>query len=98
MCIRDRYRPGAGFELYQATPPAKWSELLDQLDMATLGSEEEKALTAQMDTIMWDEWMPKVPVRRPDEFQVKQDHVRNIDAIATAKFIQSRFVDAWLDK
>ena len=96
--INQVYRPGAGFELYQATPPAKWSELLDQLDMATLGSEEEKALTAQMDTIMWDEWMPKVPVRRPDEFQVKQDHVRNIDAIATAKFIQSRFVDAWLDK
>ena len=96
--INQVYRPGAGFELYKAPPPAKWSELLDQLDMATLGSEEEKALTAQMDTIMWDEWMPKVPVRRPDEFQVKQDHVRNIDAIATAKFIQSRFVDAWLDK
>ena len=96
--INQVYRPGAGFELYQATPPAKWSELLDQLDMATLGSEEEKALTAQMDTIMWEEWMPKVPVRRPDEFQVKQDYVRNIDAIATAKFIQSRFVDAWLDR
>ena len=96
--INQVYRPGAGFELYQETPPAKWSELLDQLDMATLGSEEEKALTAQMDTIMWEEWMPKVPVRRPDEFQVKQDYVRNIDAIATAKFIQSRFVDAWLDK
>jgi len=96
--INQVYRPGAGFELYQATPPAKWSELLDQLDMATLGSEEEKALTAQMDTIMWEEWMPKVPVRRPDEFQVKQDYVRNIDAIATAKFIQSRFVDAWMDK
>ena len=96
--INQVYRPGAGFELYQATPPARWSELLDQLDMATLGSEEEKALTAQMDTIMWDEWMPKVPVRRPDEFQVKQDYVRNVDAIATAKFIQSRFVDAWLDK
>jgi hypothetical protein len=42
--------------------------------------------------------MPKVPIRRPDEFQVKQDYVRNIDAIATAKFIQSRFVDAWMDK
>ena len=96
--INQVYRPGAGFELYQETPPAKWSELLDQLDMAELGSEEEKALTAQMDTIMWEEWMPKVPVRRPDEFQVKQDYVRNIDAIATAKFIQSRFVDAWLDK
>ena len=96
--INQVYRPGAGFELYQATPPAKWSELLDKLDMATLGSEEEKALTAQMDTIMWEEWMPKVPVRRPDEFQVKQDYVRNIDAIATAKFIQSRFVDAWLDR
>ena len=96
--INQIYRPGAGFELYQATPPAKWSELLDQLDMATLGSEEEKVLTAQMDTIMWEEWMPKVPIRRPDEFQVKQDYVRNIDAIATAKFIQSRFVDAWLDK
>ena len=46
--INQVYRPGAGFELYQATPPAKWSELLDKLDMATLGSEEEKALTAQM--------------------------------------------------
>jgi peptide/nickel transport system substrate-binding protein len=96
--INQVYRPGAGFELYQETPPARWSELLDQLDMATLGSEEEKALTAEMDTIMWNDWMPKVPVRRPDEFQVKQDYVRNIDAIATAKFIQSRFVDAWLDK
>ena len=96
--INQVYRPGAGFELYQETPPAKWSELLDQLDMAELGSEEEKALTSQMDTIMWEEWMPKVPVRRPDEFQVKQDYVRNIDAIATAKFIQSRFVDAWLDR
>ena len=96
--INQVYRPGAGFELYQETPPAKWSELLDQLDMAELGSEEEKTLTAEMDTIMWNDWMPKVPVRRPDELQVKQDYVRNIDAKATAKFIQSRFVDAWLDK
>jgi hypothetical protein len=52
----------------------------------------------KMDTIMREEWNPKVPVRRPDEFQIKYNYVMNVDAIATAKFIQSRFVDAWLDE
>jgi hypothetical protein len=66
--------------------------------MATLGSPEEKVISKEMDRIMREEWVPKVPVRRPDEFQVKQNSVMNIDAIATAKFIQSRFNDAWLDR
>ena len=96
--INQIFRPGSGFELYQATPPKTWLDALDQLDMATLGSPEEKVISKEMDRIMREEWVPKVPVRRPDEFQVKQNSVMNVDAIATAKFIQSRFVDAWLDR
>jgi hypothetical protein len=50
-----------------------------------------------MDTIMREDWNPKVPIRRPDEFQIKWNYVKNVDPIATGKFIQSRFVDSWLD-
>ena len=96
--INQVFRPGAGFDMCQAEPPQEWLDLLSELDRVGLGSLEEKEITKKMDTIMREEWNPKVPVRRPDEFQIKYNYVMNVDAIATAKFIQSRFVDAWLDE
>ena len=96
--INQVFRPGAGFDMCQAEPPQEWLDLLSELDRVGLGSLEEKEITKKMDTIMREEWNPKVPVRRPDEFQIKYNYVKNVDAIATAKFIQSRFVDAWLDE
>ena len=96
--INQVFRPGAGFDMCQADPPQEWLTLLEELDRAGLGSLEEKEITKKMDTIMREEWNPKVPLRRPDEFQIKYNYVKNVDAIATAKFIQSRFVDAWLDE
>ncbi len=95
--INQVFRPGAGFDMCQAEPPQKWLDLLADLDRVGLGSAEEKAITKQMDTIMREEWNPKVPIRRPDEFQIRWNYVKNVDPIATSKFIQSRFVDAWLD-
>lgn len=94
--INQIFRPGAGFDMCQADPPKKWLDLLVDLDRVGLGSPEEKLITKEMDTIMRLEWNPKVPVRRPDEFQIKWNYVMNVDPIPTAKFIQSRFVDAWL--
>jgi peptide/nickel transport system substrate-binding protein len=95
--LNQVFRPGAGFDMCQADPPQKWLDLLRDLDRVGLGSPEEKTITKEMDTIMREEWNPKVPVRRPDEFQIKWNYVMNIDPIPTAKFIQSRFIDAWLD-
>lgn len=95
--LNQIFRPGAGFDMCQADPPQKWLDLLDELDKAVLGSPEEKRITKDMDTIMREEWNPKIPIRRPDEFQIKWNWVKNVDPIATSKFIQSRFVDAWLD-
>ena len=95
--INQVFRPGAGFEMCQAEPPQEWLDLLSELDRVGLGSIEEKEITKKMDTIMRDDWNPKVPVRRPDEFQIKWNYVKNVDPIATGKFIQSRFVGAWLD-
>ncbi len=96
--INQVFRPGAGFDMCQADPPQKWLDLLADLDRVGLGSPEEKVITKQMDTIMREEWNPKVPVRRPDEFQISWNYVKNVDPIPTSKFIQSRFVDAWLDE
>ena len=95
--INQVFRPGAGFDMCQAEPPQQWLDLLAELDRVGLGSAEEKAIAKEMDTIMRETWNPKVPVRRPDEFQIKWNYVMNVDPIATSKFIQSRFVDAWLD-
>jgi ABC-type transport system substrate-binding protein len=95
--INQVFRPGAGFEMCQAEPPQEWLDLLAELDRVGLGSVEEKEITKKMDTIMRADWNPKVPIRRPDEFQIKWSYVKNVDPIATGKFIQSRFVDAWLD-
>ena len=95
--INQVFRPGAGFEMCQAEPPQEWLDLLADLDRVGLGSVEEKEITKKMDTIMRESWNPKVPIRRPDEFQIKWNYVMNVDPIATGKFIQSRFVDAWLD-
>ena len=95
--LNQVFRPGAGFDMCQADPPQSWLDLLDELDRVGLGSPEEKRITKDMDTIMREEWNPKVPVRRPDEFQIKWNYVMNVDPIPTSKFIQSRFVDAWLD-
>lgn len=95
--INQVFRPGAaGFELCQAAPPQKWMDLLDELDKSILGSLEEKSITKEMDTIMREEWNPKVPVRRPDEFSIQWNYVHNVDAIPTNKFIQTRYIDAWL--
>ncbi len=96
--INQVFRPGAGFDMCQAEPPQEWLDLLADLDRVGLGSAEEKTITKQMDTIMREQWNPKVPLRRPDEFQIKYGYVKNVDPIPTAKFIQSRFVDAWLDE
>jgi ABC-type transport system substrate-binding protein len=96
--INQVFRPGAGFDMCQADPPQKWLDLLTDLDRVGLGSPEEKVITKQMDTIMREEWNPKVPVRRPDEFQIIWNYLKNVDPIPTSKFIQSRFVDAWLDE
>ncbi len=95
--INQVFRPGAGFEMCQAEPPQEWLDLLADLDRVGLGSVEEKEIAKKMDTIMRESWNPKVPIRRPDEFQIKWNYVMNVDPIATGKFIQSRFVDAWLD-
>ncbi len=94
--INQIFRPGAGFDMCQQEPPQQWVDLLAELDKVGLGSADEKRITKQMDTIMREEWNPKVPIRRPDEFQIKWNYVMNVDPIPTSKFIQSRFVDAWL--
>ena len=94
--INQVFRPGAGFDMCQEDPPQQWLDLLAELDRVGLGSVEEKNIAKQMDTVMREEWNPKVPIRRPDEFQIKWNYVMNVDPIATSKFIQSRFVDSWL--
>ena len=91
------YSPGAGAFAHAAQPPDNWVRVYEKA-LKTRPGADRNVLFKQMDTIMREEWIPKIPLLRPDEYKIAWTYVRNIDAIPSFKFIQTKYIDAWLDE
>ena len=47
---------------------------------------------------MREQWIPKVPTLRFNEYKLHWHYVENWDAIPAMKFIQTRLYDVWLSE
>lgn len=89
------YLPGAGAFYHNAAPPQDFVDKVAEIK-GTFPGAERNQMFKELDTIMRDQWIPKVPTLRFNEYKLSWTYVRNWDPIPAMKFIQTRIYDVWL--
>ena len=89
------YLPGAGAFYHNAAPPQAFVDKVAEIKGTFPGAERNR-MFKELDTIMREQWIPKVPTLRFNEYKLSWTYVRNWDPIPAMKFIQTRIYDVWL--
>lgn len=90
------YLPGAGAFYHNAEPPQEFIDKVSEIKRTFPGPERNKQFK-ELDTILREQWIPKVPTLRFNEYKLAWAYVHNWDPIPAMKFIQTRIYDVWLD-
>ena len=91
------YLPGAGAFYHNAAPPQEYLDKVAEIKR-TFPGPERNAQFKELDTIMREQWIPKVPTLRFNEYKLSWSYVNNWDPIPAMKFIQTRIYDVWLSE
>ena len=91
------YLPGAGAFYHNAPPPQEFVDKVAEIKKTFPGPERNQQFK-ELDTIMREQWIPKVPTLRFNEYKLAWGYVNNWDPIPAMKFIQTRIYDVWLSE
>ena len=91
------YLDGAGAFYHSAPPPQEFLDKVSEVKKTFPGPERNQQFK-ELDTIMREQWIPKVPTLRFNEYKLHWSYVENWDAIPAMKFIQTRLYDVWLSE
>ena len=91
------YMPGAGAFYHNAPPPQEFLDKVSEIKQTFPGPERNQQFK-ELDTIMREQWLPKVPTLRFNEYKLAYAYVNNWDPIPAMKFIQTRIYDVWLSE
>ena len=91
------YLPGAGAFYHNAPPPQEFLDKVDEIKRTFPGPERDQ-MFKEIDTIMREQWIPKVPTLRFNEYKLAWAYVNNWDPIPAMKFIQTRLYDVWISE
>ena len=91
------YMPGAGAFYHNAPPPQEFLDKVSEIKR-TFPSPKRNQQFKELDTIMREQWIPKVPTLRFNEYKLAYSYVNNWDPIPAMKFIQTRIYDVWLSE
>ena len=91
------YLDGAGAFYHSAPAPQEFLDKVAEVKKTFPGPERNKQFK-ELDTIMREQWIPKVPTLRFNEYKLHWSYVNNWDAIPAMKFIQTRLYDVWLSE
>ena len=91
------YMPGAGAFYHNAQPPQEFLDKVSEIKRTFPGPERNQQFK-DLDTILREQWIPKVPTLRFNEYKLAYPYVNNWDPIPAMKFIQTRIYDVWLSE
>lgn len=91
------YLDGAGAFYHSAPAPQEFLDKVSEIKKTFPGPERNQQFK-ELDTIMREQWIPKVPTLRFNEYKLAWSYVNNWDAIPAMKFIQTRLYDVWLSE
>ena len=91
------YMPGVGAFYHNAPPPQEFLDKVSEIKRTFPGPERNQQFK-ELDTIMREQWISKVPTLRFNEYKLAYSYVNNWDPIPAMRFIQTRIYDVWLSE